>query len=160
MRAALAGAVVVVAMVASACGTGGEPSAKDSTDGSASPSTSAGASSSTGCPSSSATPAAWGSDVPADLPRLAGMEVTGGDETAGVQHVTFTAPSSFSDAVAFYLQQLPAAGFRLGTGDSEESEADIPFDKGGQQFSLKLRGVPDPCQTQGLLSIGAEPESD
>ena len=67
---------------------------------------------------------------------------------------------SFTDSVKAYLDQLPAAGFRLGTGDSEESEADIPFDKDGRQYSLKLRGVPDPCTTEGLLSVGGEPETD
>lgn len=77
------------------------------------------------------------------------------DGFGGVQHVYFSVPMSFTDSVKFYLAELPRAGFVVGTGDSEESEADIPFDDGGQQFSLKLRGVPDPCRTDGLLTVGA-----
>lgn len=152
MRAALTGALAAATLLLAACSGDAPSSAPDATPRG---STAAG-----DCPGSSAAADAWGSGVPADVPRLAGMHVTGGEATQGVEHVTFTAPTSFSDAVAFYLQQLPAAGYHLGTGDAEESEADIPFDKDGRQFSLKLRGVPDPCQTQGLLAIGAEPEHE
>ena len=148
-RAVLVGALATSALLVSAC-SGDEPTSTQDPRPRAS-------GTSADCPSSTAAADDWGSGVPADVPRLAGTKVTGGETTQGVEHVSFTAPSSFSDAVAFYLQQLPAAGYHLGTGDAEESEADIPFDKGGRQFSLKLRGVPDPCQTQGLLAIGAEP---
>lgn len=112
------------------------------------------------CPSPTGLAQPWGGDVPDDIPGLPGMTLDSGDTTQGVQHVYFSVPMSFTDSVAAYLEQLPAAGFTLGTGDSEESEADIPFSKDGRQFSLKLRGVPDPCRTDGLLSVGGEPGTD
>jgi hypothetical protein len=149
-RTLLAASLAAGAVLLAGCGGDEDPSppkaAASSTDGA--------------CPSPAGDAQHWGGDVPSDIPRLPGMTVDSGDTTQGVQHVYFSVPMSFTDSVASYLEQLPAAGFALGTGDSEESEADIPFSKDGRQFSLKLRGVPDPCRTDGLLSVGGEPETD
>ena len=147
MRPALAG-VLAAALLASGCG-------QDSRT--ASPQEPSPAPSGTACPSPAATDAAWSDGVPDEVPLPDGSEMTASDDDAatGVQHVYFSVPMSFTDSVRFYLSELPRAGFTLGTGDSEESEADIPFDDGSRQFSLKLRGVPDPCRTDGLLTVGA-----
>ena len=147
MRPALAGALAA-ALLATGCG-------HDSPT--ASPRVPSPAPSGTACPSPPATDATWSEGVPDDVPLPPGSDMTAGDEDAatGVRHVYFSVPQSFTDSVKFYLAELPRAGFTLGTGDSEESEADIPFDDGSRQFSLKLRGVPDPCRTDGLLTVGA-----
>lgn len=151
MRSLLPAAILAAGTVLLAGCGGDEPAPRPEASGSSADGS---------CPSPTGDAQSWGADVPDDIPGLPGMTVESGDTTQGVQHVYFTVPMSFTDSVAAYLEQLPAAGFTLGTGDSEESEADIPFSKGDRQFSLKLRGVPDPCRTDGLLSVGGEPETD
>jgi hypothetical protein len=98
-------------------------------------------------------PYTWPKPVPADLPKIPGVVITGSKQTAdGLTIVNFHTESSLRDGVIFIVQRLPPAGFTLGRGDAEATEADAPFTKGD------LRGVirgsaRTLCQTDWILAV-------
>ncbi len=47
------------------------------------------------------------------------------------------------EATRFFVQKLPAAGFKLGRGDAEQSEAEARFGGRGVIGLFKLRTVED-----------------
>ena len=95
----------------------------------------------------------WPQGVPADLPKPAGARLT--DVQArpdGLTVVRFTTPSSLTDGVRFLLDQMPAAGYTLARGDAENTEADVPFVKGGLRGVLRMISV-EPCRTDWLMAL-------
>lgn len=52
----------------------------------------------------------------------------------------------------FYAAQLPAAGYRLGTGDAEQYEAETDFSGHGVRGHLKLNAFPS-CSGAVLVSV-------
>jgi hypothetical protein len=105
------------------------------------------------CPTPATTkPAQWSAAVPADLPKPPHATITESTRTPdGVQITKFTTPSSLRDGVLFVVGELPKAGYVLGRGDAEISEADAPFVHGDIRGLVRLLAT-QPCSTLWLLA--------
>ena len=96
---------------------------------------------------------AWPKPVPADLPVPPGGALSDSRTTAdGLTIVQFSTQYSLRDGVVFLVERLGKAGYTLGRGDAEATEADAPFAK------ADLRGVfrmiaRTACQTDWLLAV-------
>jgi hypothetical protein len=77
--------------------------------------------------------------------------VTAVSEQDGVTAIRFRTPDSLRAAVLWALDALPPAGFVVGRGDAEPSEADVPFRGGGLNGVFRI-GVADACRTEWLLA--------
>jgi hypothetical protein len=106
------------------------------------------------CPSPSPVePAEWSRKVPADLPKPPGAHIDDDQNLAGgVHYVKFSTETSLRDSVLFVVQKLPGAGYTLGRGDAEASEADAPFVHGDIRGIYRMieLGV---CRTEWLLAV-------
>lgn len=98
-------------------------------------------------------PYTWPKPVPADLPKLPGATLGTTKQTKdGLTIVRFSTQTSLRDGVLFIVKHLPPAGFVLGRGDAEQSEADAPFNKG--DLRGVLRGISSQvCATEWLLAV-------
>jgi len=96
----------------------------------------------------------WPAAVPADLPKPPNATVTENTTTSDGVHITkFTTPMSLRESVLFVVGKLPKAGYVLGRGDAEVTEADAPF----VHNSTDTRGLvrmlaTQPCTTLWLLA--------
>lgn len=95
----------------------------------------------------------WPGQIPPELPRLPGAVIESSKTTAdGLFIVQFSTSSSLRDGVLFIVKKLPPAGFQLGRGDAEQTEADAPFNKG--DLRGVLRGVATGlCQSKWVLAV-------
>jgi hypothetical protein len=94
----------------------------------------------------------WPSRVPEDLPKPANATIQSQTTASdGVHIVKFTTPTSLRDSVLFVVHKLPKAGYVLGRGDAEATEADAPFVHGNLRGLVRMLGVA-PCQTLWLLA--------
>lgn len=139
---------LALALVALLAGCGGAPRAT-----SASSPAPAGGASPTPCPAGSAAPVRWPQAVPADLPvppttRLASTERT----PEGLVLVRFSTSQSVRDGVVFLVGALQPAGFTIGRGDAEGTEADVPFTRGSTRGLLKMLAQ-GPCRTSWVLAV-------
>jgi hypothetical protein len=105
------------------------------------------------CPSQPPTkPAEWSPKVPADMPKPPGARIDDEQSTSdGVHIVKFTTHTSLRDSVLFVVQKFPKAGYTLGRGDAEASEADAPFVHGNIRGLVRMLQL-GMCQTQWLLA--------
>ena len=96
---------------------------------------------------------AWPKPVPADFPKLPGVTLGQTKQTQdGLTIVRFSTSTSLRDGVLFIVRHLPPAGYVLGRGDAEPTEADAPFNKG--DLRGVLRGVSrEVCATEWLLAV-------
>lgn len=70
----------------------------------------------------------WPKWLPADLPKPPDATIIGEQTTSdGVHVVRFMTPTSLRDTVIFIVNSYPKAGYALGRGDAEATEADAPF---------------------------------
>jgi len=69
----------------------------------------------------------------------------------GIQVVKFTTPNSLRDAVIFMVQRYPKAGYVVGRGDAEATEADAPFVKGSLRGLTRVAAL-QTCQTLWLIA--------
>jgi hypothetical protein len=99
-------------------------------------------------------PYSWPKQIPQDLPKLPGATIQSSKKTSdGLFIVQFSTATSLRDGVIFIVRNLPPAGYDLGRGDAEPTEADAPFTKGTQLRGV-LRGAATAlCQTQWILAI-------
>jgi len=136
-------------LLLTACGGGSGSAAQ--TPGSASPAYSP----SPGPTCAPAGPATytWPAPVPADLPRLPAATLGATKKTPeGLTIVRFSTKSSLREAVLFIVRTLPKAGYTLGRGDAEPTEADAPFSKG--DLRGVLRGAArTQCETDWILAV-------
>jgi hypothetical protein len=99
---------------------------------------------------------AWPGEVPKDLPRLPGVTIDSSKKTSdGLYVVQFTTAASLRDGVLFIVKRLPAAGYTLGRGDAEPTEADAPFTKGELRGVLRGAAVAL-CQTKWILAVSRQ----
>jgi hypothetical protein len=91
--------------------------------------------------------------LPFDLPLPPHVSPIGATTTAdGVKVVRFTTPSTLRDAVLFILQHYQKAGYVIGRGDAEATEADAPW------VHTTVRGLTrvaqtEQCQTLWLVAV-------
>jgi hypothetical protein len=94
----------------------------------------------------------WPSTVPADMPKPAHATITDSTTTSDGVHITkFTTPSSLRDGVLFIVGKFPKAGYVLGRGDAEVTEADAPFVHGDVRGLVRLLAT-QPCSTLWLVA--------
>ena len=149
--AVVAGAVVLSAL-AGCSGSSGGPAAGPSPRPIPSPT----------CPSASTTPSPTSthlanalSKVPFDLPMPDNITVLDASVTKdGIQVVKFTTPTTLRQAVLFIVDRYPKAGYVLGRGDAEATEADAPFVKNKTRGLTRLASL-EACQTLWLIATVA-----
>lgn len=98
-------------------------------------------------------PFRWPAPVPADLPQPPAATYAGAETTPqGLTIVRFTTATSLRDSVLFVVREVQKAGFTLGRGDAEPSEADAPFGRGDVRgiYKMIVRGD---CQTEWLVAV-------
>ncbi len=106
------------------------------------------------CPPSPATTFTWPLGVPADLPRPPGATLVSHKTTSdGLIIVQFTTKTSLRDGVIFLVNQISKAGYALGRGDAEPSEADAPFSRGADVRGVYRIYVVKECQSQWLMAV-------
>jgi hypothetical protein len=114
------------------------------------------------CPSATATPSPKStalanalSKVPFDLPMPNDITVLDSTTTTdGIQVVKFTTATTLRDAVLFIVGRYPKAGYTLGRGDAEATEADAPFVKNKVRGLTRVAAL-QPCQTLWLVATAA-----
>ena len=108
-------------------------------------------------PSPCATPGApkkphWPAGVPVDMPKPPNATITDSSTTSDGVHITkFTTPSSLRDGVLFVVGNFPKAGYVLGRGDAEVTEADAPFVHGNIRGLVRMLAT-QPCSTLWLVA--------
>jgi hypothetical protein len=70
--------------------------------------------------------------------------------------ISGVAPITVRSGLTFFQSALPAAGFRLGQGDSEAAEAESLYKGGGYIGRWKLHAI-DGCATAAILLVYAQP---
>ena len=149
-RAVVSGALLAV--LAAGCSGGDDPSAAAGATPSARASSLFAQPKPTCAPSGGAE-IAWPQGVPADLPKPPAATLTDVQQRQdGLTVVTFSTRGSLRDGVLFLVEELPAAGYTLARGDAENTEADVPFVKGGLRGVLRMIAV-EPCRTDWLMAI-------
>jgi hypothetical protein len=105
------------------------------------------------CPApSKSKPAAWPKSVPVDLPKPPHVVVLDHQTASdGVDIVKFRTPSSLRESVLFVVDAYPKAGYVLGRGDAEATEADAPFIHGNIRGLVRMLTT-GACQTDWLLA--------
>lgn len=95
----------------------------------------------------------WPAQVPQDLPTPPAATLTEvQDRDDGLTVVTFSTSTSIRQAVLFLIEAMPRAGYTLARGDAENTEADVPFVKGGLRGVMRMIAV-EPCRTDWLMAL-------
>lgn len=146
----VAGLAVLALALAGGCGSsgGGHPSAHDTDADSAQAAVSGHGLVHCPKPAAAAAPS-WPAELPPDLPKPSPATVVDAFERdgGGLRQAEFVVPRSLREEVEFVLKELPAAGYQLGSGDAERTEADTPFAHGGLHGLIRLSAL-GPCRTQ------------
>ena len=139
-------AAVTLALLVTGCSGGSKQAAPPSSSG---PRTFSPAP----CPTpSTAKQARWPATVPADMPKPPNAAISDSSTTSDGVHITkFTTPTSLRDGVLFVVGKFPKAGYVLGRGDAEVSEADAPFVHGNTRGLVRLLAT-QPCSTLWLVA--------
>jgi len=106
----------------------------------------------TPCPARPGKPFSWPAAMPQDLPKPPGSSFL--STTTSADHVTIvrlTSSMSLQQSVLFVLDKVNKAGFTLGRGDAEPSEADAPFGRGNVRGVYKMVAR-DSCVTDWLVA--------
>jgi hypothetical protein len=105
------------------------------------------------CPAVNRPALRWPAAIPADVPKPPAA-VLGEVKTAagGLTLVRFTTASSLQESVLFVVKEVQKAGYTLGRGDAEPSEADAPFVRGNVRGIYRML-VKDTCSTEWLLAV-------
>ncbi len=106
------------------------------------------------CPPVPATRPAWPSDVPADLPLPESAKITKNERTTGNLRVLhFDVPWSLHESVVHVVNRFPPAGYVVGRGDAEPTEADAPFHRDDIRGLVRIF-LTGTCKTLWLLAVG------
>ena len=142
---------VCAVLLVSACGGG-----SGSAGGSPSPApvvTQAAAPTVAPCPVVASTRFTWPKDVPQDLPQPPTAVLGETTKTKdGLTIVKFSTKTSLQQGVVFVVREVQKAGFTLGRGDAEPSEADAPFGRGDLRGIYKMLAR-DQCATDWLVAV-------
>ena len=107
------------------------------------------------CPAAPSTTPDWPKEVPSVIPRPAGVVIQKTDLSKGnVTQVRTLVPISMRESVLFIIKEFPKAGFTLGRGDAEASEADAPFQRGEALRGLvRVFATNKECETLWLFAV-------
>ena len=112
------------------------------------------------CPAVTASPSATSAaaekilrSLPFDLPIPPQATPVGAMTTAdGVRVVRYMTPTSLRDSVLFILQRYQKAGYVIGRGDAEPTEADAPWVHSTTRGLTRVAAVQQ-CQTLWLVAV-------
>jgi len=91
-------------------------------------------------------------NLPFDLPLPDNISVVGTQTTSdGIHVVRFTSPTDLRTSVLFLVEKYPKAGYVIGRGDAEATEADAPFVHGQLRGLTRVTEV-EPCTTLWLVA--------
>ncbi len=110
------------------------------------------------CPPPTAGMTSWPSGVPRGLPVPPGAKLSDDKTvTGGVRVIRFSTPTSLRESVLFVVREVPRAGFVLGRGDAEATEADAPFVRGNVRgaFRMAVGSLDTTCRTEWLLAFAS-----
>jgi hypothetical protein len=94
----------------------------------------------------------WPAALPKDLPKPLNATIVGQQTTSdGIKIVRYTTPTSLREAVLFVVERYKTAGYILGRGDAEATEADAPFVKGTSRGITRLASIEN-CKTLWLTA--------
>lgn len=144
--------------MAAAAGCGGSSAPRADTPASPTPVATA------TCPSVTPTPSPGApsltkalQSVPFDLPMPPGIAVMDvRTVTGGVHVLRFTTAMSLRSSVLFFVERYPKAGYVIGRGDAEATEADAPWAR-GQVHGLTRVSELQPCLTLWLIAAQTAP---
>lgn len=106
------------------------------------------------CPAQPGKPFTWPASMPQDLPKPpSSVYQSAATSTDKVTIVRLTSTLSLQQSVLFVLKDLNKAGFTLGRGDAEPTEADAPFGRGDLRGIYKMI-VRDTCVTDWVIATG------
>jgi hypothetical protein len=144
--------LLALVLVLAACSGKSVPVAQPtvSSDGQASPSN---------CPSPANTSFRWPAGIPANFPKPPGGRVVSTQTGEnGLRIVRLATPLALRQGILFVLTELPRAGYRLGRGDAEASEADAPFQSADVRGVVRVIATAKSCETTWLVAVaGARP---
>lgn len=105
------------------------------------------------CPVVARTRFTWPQEVPQDLPQPPTSKLGQTTRTKdGLTIVKFTTTTSLQQGVLFVVKEVQKAGFTLGRGDAEPTEADAPFGRGDLRGVYKMFAR-DRCATDWLVAV-------
>ena len=93
------------------------------------------------------------SDFPPEFPSPRGLVVGDAYRQSGAHVTQAYAGGSLASIRDYFKNHLPAAGFRLGQGDAEASEAETDFFGHGLRGHLKLNEVPGCAGTVSVAVV-------
>lgn len=83
-------------------------------------------------------------ELPADFPLPPGTVITSSATPyPGQLLIGAVIPGELGDTASFFSTQLPAAGYEVGRGDSEQGESEAPFTGNGFRGKWKVNGIAD-----------------
>jgi hypothetical protein len=99
----------------------------------------------------------WPKDFPQALPKPpdATAAVPIKTDLAGLKIVRFSTRTSLRRGVLFVISAVPKAGFTLGRGDAEPSEADAPWVYGNLRGTYRMAAKTD-CFTLWLVAVARQ----
>jgi hypothetical protein len=105
------------------------------------------------CPDVKKAPFPWPKQVPSDLPQPPAATFESTTQTKeGLTIVRFSTAHSLQESVLFVVREVQKAGFTLGRGDAEPTEADAPFGRGNLRGVYKMLANAD-CRTDWLVAV-------
>jgi hypothetical protein len=100
-------------------------------------------------------------EFPRNIPVLPGTLFTSSKQVGTSLQVQGMVPMELIEAIRFFLQKFPAAGFQLGRGEAEQGEADAPFRGNGVMGGFKLRTAHDcPGWLELVISVRPMPSAN
>lgn len=152
-RVAVASALLALTFVAG-CHSGSSPAAQQAPTPTTVATPTCPAVTATPTPASSAAAAAL-KKLPPDLPMPPSITPVDATTTSDhVQIVRFTTPTTLRTAVLFIVGRYPKAGYVLGRGDAEATEADAPFVRGDIRGLTRVAALQE-CKTLWLVAVAA-----
>ena len=99
----------------------------------------------------------WPQSFPQNLPKPpdATAAVPVKSDLKGLQIVRFSTRTSLRAGVLFIIKTVPKAGFTLGRGDAEPSEADAPWVYGDLRGTYRMAARTD-CFTLWLVAVARQ----
>ena len=99
----------------------------------------------------------WPAGFPQNLPKPPSSTAVVPVKSAlnGLKIIRFTTSTSLREGVLFLVKEVPKAGFTLGRGDAEPSEADAPWVYGDLRGTYRLASRTE-CQTMWLVAVARQ----
>lgn len=105
------------------------------------------------CPDVKGKAFAWPQGVPTDLPQPPRATYLNTSKTPeGLTIVRFSTAQSLRESVLFVVKEIQKAGYTLGRGDAEPTEADAPFGRGEIRGVYKML-LNQSCRTDWLVAV-------